>query len=158
MIEEGIYKWVLANEALQALMPSQNALFMGYVPESAVMPCIMFQTASDNPDVTLDGPSGYVIRRYQFNFYGTDLPTPNTPGVPGAGYVEAKNLANIFRQQITEGNNAPTGVGALTLPGLLPDGTKVFNVIPDNSFDSYDEDAQRHQIVADYFFHFSQNP
>lgn len=142
MIENGFYQWILANEQIADLLPSSNNLYMGAVPESAQFPCIMFQKISGLHDTTMDGPSGFTARRYQFNFYGKD--TPNT--APGTGYVSCQTLADVFRQQ------------ANGLTGTLPDGTKLFNMILDNELDLYDEDDETYKAVRDYMVYFQLDP
>jgi hypothetical protein len=135
MIEEGIYQWLKQNTAIQAAVantakPSAQNIFMGFVPESASMPCIMFEKVSSVHDTTLDGPSTYVIRRYQFNCYGQDL-----ENIPGSGYVSAQKVADVLRQQLNG------------LTGTLPDGTLLFNAILDD---------ETYNAIQDYFIHFQQ--
>jgi hypothetical protein len=137
MIEEGLYKFILANEALAAAMPSSNALFMDFTPEDANAPSIEFSTISSDSDTTLDGPSGLVTRRFQFTFIGK-----NTSNTPNSGAVQAKNLAEVFRQQCDG------------LTGTLPDGTRLFNMWLDQELSSYDSQANVYHMVQDYFVQF----
>lgn len=141
MIEEGLFQFLKTNDEIDAVLPSENGIFMGFVPEEAKYPCVMFEKVSGVHDTTLDGPSGYVIRRYQFTCYGKD-----TQNAPGSGYILAQQLADVIRQQMNG------------LTGTLPDGTLLFNMILDNELDSYDADSQTYHAVQDYFVHFEQNP
>jgi hypothetical protein len=141
MIEEGLYRFILANEALQAAMPSENALFMDFTPEGAANPSIEFSTISSDSDTTLDGPSGLVVRRFQFTFVGRD--NNNTPG---SGAAMAKRLADVFRQQCDG------------LTGTLPDGTLLFNMWLDQEMSSYDSDGNAYHMIQDYFVQFRRDP
>lgn len=141
MIEEGLYQFLKQNTALTAVLAPKNSIYMGHVPESAQFPCLMFEKVSGVYDTTLDGPSGYVVRRYQFNCYGKDNLT-----TPGSGYVAAQRLADTLRQQLNG------------LVGTLPDNTKLFNAILDNDLDLFDDDLQADVAIQDYFIHFQQNP
>lgn len=141
MIEEGLYKFLLQNEALQEVLPSSSAVFLGAVPESANYPCILLEKVSSVHDTTLDGPSGYVVRRYQFTCKGKDAQNS-----PGSGYVSAQTVADVLRKQVNG------------LTGTLPDNTLLFNSILDNELDLFDDDAQIHNAIQDYFIHFQQAP
>lgn len=142
MIEEGLYKFLLANDALKALLPPDTGVYMGFVPASAQYPCLMFQKVSGVHDTTMDGPSGYVIRRYQFTCLGKE-----DSSIPGSGFVSAQRLADTLRQQLN-------GLAETT----LPDGTLLFNAILDNELDLYDEEGETHNAITDYFLHFRQVP
>lgn len=139
IIEEGLYLFINQNEAIQAVLPTNSGVFMGFVPENAQYPNVMFEKVSSVHDSTLDGPSGYVVRRYQFTCSGRDL-----PNVLSSGYVSAQKLADVIRQQMDG------------LTGTLPDGTPLFNMILDNELDSYDADAEVYHAVADYFVHYQE--
>lgn len=141
MIEQGIYNFLQNNTALKAILPATNSIFMGTVPESAQYPCVMFEKISGQYDTTLDGPSGYVIRRYQFTCSGKDLSTE-----PGSGYVSAQKLADVLRRQLNG------------LTGTLSDGTQLFNSILDNDLDAYATDDQTYAAIQDYFLHFAMAP
>lgn len=136
MIEQGLNNFLVAN---LATLTAQN-IYMGFVPENAAMPCLMFETVSSKSDTTMDGPSGFVVRRFQFNFYGQDAAT----SAPGSGYVAAKRVQEALRLMFDG------------LTGYLSDGTRVFNVIRDNEVDSYDADTNTYHLLTDYFIHFQQ--
>lgn len=139
MIEEGIFLWLNQNTAIAPLITAGKSIFMGVVPETASYPNIMFQGVSAQHDTTLDGPSGYVMKRYQFTCNGKD-----TTNVPGSGYVSAKSLADVLRKQLNG------------LVGTLPDGTLLFNAILDNEIDGYDEGLFVYRSVCDYLLYFQQ--
>jgi hypothetical protein len=141
LIEEGLYKFLQTNTAIQDVIPTTNSIFMGLVPESASYPCILFFKASGMHDTTFDGPSGYVERRYQFTCLGKE-----DPQFPGSGYVSAQRVADVLRQQMNG------------LTGTLPDGTQLFNCILDNEVDIYDDDGMTHNAIQDYMISFSQHP
>lgn len=141
MIEEGLFRFLQTNTAIQEVIPTTNSIFMGVVPESASYPCILFFKVSGVFDTTFDGPSGYVQGRYQFVCLGKEDPTH-----PGSGYVSAQTVADILRQQMNG------------LTGTLPDGTRLFNSILENSLDIYDEEGTTHNAIQDYILHFSQHP
>jgi Protein of unknown function (DUF3168) len=136
ILEEGIFQFLKANTALQAVLPNEKSIFLGFVPESAKYPCIMFQKISTQNDTTMDGPSGYIIRRYQFNIYGQD-----SSNSPGSGYVQAQKVASILIQQL-DGYS-----------GTLPDGSQVYNTILDTEIDEYTDD-QTYIAIQDYFIHY----
>lgn len=139
MIEEGLFNFLNTNLVGQAGLAA-GAVYMGTVPESATMPCVMFETVTSKSDTTMDGPSGYVVRRFQFNFYGAD----KALGAPGSGLVAAKKVQEALRLMFDG------------LTGTLPDGTKLFNVIRDSEVDSYDADTNIYHLLTDYFIHFQQ--
>jgi hypothetical protein len=143
LIEEGLYKFLQANAPIQATLApnTTNNIFMGVVPESASYPCILFRVVSAKYDTTFDGPSGYCERRYEFIALGKE-----DPSLPGSGYVSAKRVGDIMRQQMNG------------LTGTLPDGTLLFNSILDTDMDIYDEQGMTHNFIQDYFLQFRQNP
>lgn len=140
MIEQGIFQFILDNEALDALM-TEGSLFQNVIPENSPNPSLMFRTITGTHDQTMQGPSGFVERRYQFTAQAAD-----TDNSPGSGYVLAKTLMDTLRQQFNG------------LTGILPDGTRVFGTFLDLELDSFDDDAQKHQVVNDYKIQFQQNP
>lgn len=145
MIEKGLREWILANAALQDVLPSSNQIFHSFVPESANYPCIEFHKISGEHDQTFQGPSGFVTRRYQFTAYGVDA----TNG-PGSGYVSAEIVADTLRQQFEWMSE--------NCPMTLPDGTYVFDVQVDNELDSFDDQGLKYHCIKDYMIQFRQNP
>jgi hypothetical protein len=143
LIEEGIFRFLQANAPIQAtLLPgTTNNIFLGTVPESATYPCILIRQVSGKYDTTLDGPSGYAERRYQFTALGKE-----DPNFPGSGYVSARKIGDVMRQQMNG------------LTGTLPDGTLLFNSILDTDMDMYDEQGMTHNFIQDYFLQFRQAP
>ena len=139
-VEEGLFLYLTQNTAIQATLP-ENGLFMGYTPEGAPNPSLMFKKISGNHDTTLNGPSGYAENRFQFTATASDV--NNTPG---SGYVSSQLLISTLRQQLNG------------LNGTLPNGVRLFNSILDNDLDYYDEDDQEHQAVQDYIISWQQNP
>jgi hypothetical protein len=98
----------------------------------------MIEQISSVNDTTFDGPSGYKERRYQFTVSGKD-----TQNVPGSGYVSAKRVADVLRQELDG------------LTGVLPNGIKLFNSILDTDFGSYDSEAQTYHHIMDFMISFS---
>jgi hypothetical protein len=139
LIEEGLYLFLNQNTAIAPLITTGNGVFLGVVPENAAFPNIMLRKVSGQHDTTFDGPSGFVIRRYQFTCTGKDA-----ANIPGSGFVSAQKLADVLRQQLNG------------LVGTLPDGTLLFNAILDNEVDGYDSDNSVHRCVVDYLIHFQQ--
>jgi hypothetical protein len=139
LIEEGLFKFLRANTAITALLQSDvtSSIWQGFTPETTLQPSIMFKKITGKSDTTLDGPSGWVERRYQFNMQATDA--PNTPG---SGYVEANILADMVRQQMDG------------LRGTLPNGVRLFNMILDLELDDYDADTQVYSSIQDYIVQF----
>lgn len=138
MLEEGLYLFITGNLPLLQVISPTNSVFMGYTPENAANPSIMLEKVSAVNDTTMDGPSGFVIRRYQFTCAAKDT------AAPGSGFVIAQRVADVLRKQLDG------------LTGTLPDGTLVFNAIRDNELDSYDADAGVYHAIVDYFIHFRQ--
>lgn len=145
MIEHGLFLYLKSNSTLAELLPSANAIWMGFVPENAEFPCVMFMKVSSEPDSTLQGPSGFVSRRYQFTCYGKDVDNQ-----PNSGYVSAQTLSDAIRQQFE-------GLSEVS-PTTLPDDTLLFNIIPDTALDSYDADQEVHHAIQDYIVLFQSNP
>ena len=135
LLDEGLYLFLTnPNGPLAGLLTDAN-VFEDYVPPNSPMPCLMYQQVSEVTDTTLDGPSGYVETRYQFNFYGQD----KTTGTPGSGRVAANSLRNAVRLQFNG------------LTGTLPNGIQLWNVIKMNSIaPHFDTQAQTYQLITDY--------
>jgi hypothetical protein len=140
MIEQGIFQFILNNTALDTLMP-ESSLFQGVIPDNSPSPSLMFRKITGTHDQTMQGPSGFVERRYQFTAEASDA--PNTPG---SGYVLVQTLLDTLRQQFNG------------FTGTLPDGTRVFATFLDLETDEFDADAQKHVAIQDYKIQFIQNP
>lgn len=140
LLDEGLFVWLTQPTGPLASVLSQANVFMGYVPESAPMPCLKFQQMTDKSDTTFDGPSGFDERTYQFNFYGRDV----NALIPNAGYVMAVKLRDLARKQMNG------------LTGYFPNGIRLFNTILSAGFVHYDEDSQLYTAIDDYRIQFLQ--
>lgn len=133
LLEQGLFQWFTSPTGSLAAYLSKQNVYLGRVPAGANYPCMMIEKVTEKSDTTFDGPSGYVERKYQFNFYGTDV--GNTPN---EGYVAAHVLQDAVRQAFNG------------LTGTLPNGVLLFNVIADEAHDEYDGNLQRYQAITDY--------
>src|ERR1700748_1074303 len=95
LLNEGLYLFFTDPQGPLSDVLNDANVFEGYVPPNSPMPCLMYQQVSEITDTTLDGPSGFVETRYQFNFYGKD----ETLGMPGSGRPAAALLRNAVRLQ-----------------------------------------------------------
>lgn len=130
IIEQGLLQLFKSFTDVVA-MTTLCGIYLNVVPEGAHDPCLLIAKVSATPDATMDGPSGYNIRRYQFTFFSKDFPT-------------ALKLQEIVRA-LFDG-----------YVGVLPNGTRVYNVIRDNEIDGYDDQTAWHHTITDYFIHFAE--
>jgi hypothetical protein len=134
LLDEGLFLFLTSTTGPLASVLSVNNVFEGWVPPNSQMPCLMYEVVSEVSDTTLDGPSGFVSSRYQFNYYGRDL----SSNQPGSGRVSARKLQETVRLSF-EG-----------LTGVLPNGIQLWNVIKMGGLGHYNADDQTFQQVTDY--------
>lgn len=142
MIESGLYDLLSTNTTFMSVC---KGLYMNTIPEGAPTPSVSFKVVSAVIDVTMDGNSGYVERRYQFTCTGRDSEGITTTAT--SGYTAAKTLQEALRVLMEN---------TLTLPMTLSDGTYVFNVIRSMEVDFFDSESQVHHATTDYYVTFRQ--
>jgi len=134
VIEEGILLKLTQSTSLMATLGA-NGVYLNFVPETAIKPCLCFSLVSSTPDATSDGPSAFNIRRYQFTCFGADYPSTKR------SQEALRILLDGYRGVL------PAAAGQT--------GVTVFNVLRDIEIDSYDDQGGTHRAITDYFFHFS---
>lgn len=70
MIETGIYKLLLADPTVSALVGKR--VFYQAMPENTKLPAIVFWIVTSDSEFTLDGPDSLTARRYQFDAYASE--------------------------------------------------------------------------------------
>lgn len=144
LLEEGIYLWLTNQDGpLAGVLTNANTYF-GFLPEYAPYPSLVFRKIMTKSDTTFDGPSGFVERRYQFNFYGKDESVGGAPIVPNSGYVSSHEMQDLVRQQLDG------------LYGYLPNGIRLFNSMLASEVDHYDADTGLYTAITDYRMQFLQ--
>jgi hypothetical protein len=131
VLEQGLRLLVVEAPTIVAVT-GEAGVYLNAVPENSPDPCILISKISSTPDATMDGPSGFNIRRYQFTFFSKDYPT-------------AIKLQEITRLVI-DGFH-----GALPTTGQI-----VYNIIRDNEVDGFDNETGWHHSITDYFIHFAE--
>ena len=129
MIEAGLQAKVANDPTVSGLCGTR--VYPVKLPDSPTLPAVTYQGISTNPDSTMDGPSGFVEVRLQFDCWGET-------------YGDAKTLQDAVRLALDG------------YTGLLSDGTAVFNVMLDTASDLYEPDSRLYRASTDYKVQFSQ--
>jgi len=141
VIESGLYKWAIANVALQPLLGQSaqekisglySAFYYSFLPKDPTLPAIVLdrlkaEEADDTLDARSAAPGTLIEARFQFGCFAND--SPENPANP-SGYLSAAVLSQALRLQIMALANGRAE---------LPDGTVIQDVRIDDEFDAHFE-------------------
>lgn len=123
MIEEGLVQLITSDPRFQQI--AADRLYPLLLPDETNDPSATYQVISTVALYTNDGSTGFITSRIQFDAWSQV-------------YAECKTIAAAIRAALED------------FTGMLSEGTRVLNIMLDNSTDLYEGNARLYRVTADF--------